>query len=125
MKPTDWLPLFDGDGLTKWAINGLNHLEIDGDALVVHPDPKGEGVRAEVGGASWDNYVLSAEAATLTTASNSPPAARRSIANSSPGRSSWPTTPTCRKTIQRASPTSRKSKSRSRRKLGSTSVTTA
>jgi len=61
MKPTDWLPLFDGASLAKWGIDVPDHLEIDGDALVVHPDAKGEGVRAEVGGASWDNYILSAD----------------------------------------------------------------
>ncbi|MHC4982842.1 MAG: family 16 glycoside hydrolase [Planctomycetota bacterium] len=61
MEPTDWLALFDGTGLAKWAFDGGENLEIDGDTLVVTDHPKGKGLKAEVGGASWDNYVLSAD----------------------------------------------------------------
>ena len=54
---TDWLPLTPGGDLSKWWIDVPDALRKDGDALVC----TGSDVRAEVGGMSWDNYVLSAE----------------------------------------------------------------
>lgn len=57
MKETEWLPLFDGTNLSKWGIGGLDNMEIEGDTLVIREKP----VKAEVGGASWDNYVISAD----------------------------------------------------------------
>jgi len=57
MRETEWLPLFDGTNLSKWAIDGLDEMEIEGDTLVIREKP----VKAEVGGSSWDNYVISAD----------------------------------------------------------------
>ena len=57
MTATDWLPLWDGTDLGKWYIDGPGCIELDGDNLVL----TAEGKKAEVGGESWDNYVLSAD----------------------------------------------------------------
>ncbi|HUT03414.1 MAG TPA: family 16 glycoside hydrolase [bacterium] len=57
MTTMDWLPLWDGTGLGKWYIDGPGTVELDGDVLVLTTDGK----KAEVGGESWDNYVLSAD----------------------------------------------------------------
>ncbi|MBN1917210.1 MAG: hypothetical protein JW889_04815 [Verrucomicrobia bacterium] len=55
--PTDWLPLTPGGDLSKWWIDTSDGLRVDGDTLVF----TGPDVRAEVGGMSWDDYVLSAD----------------------------------------------------------------
>ncbi|MFH0953500.1 MAG: family 16 glycoside hydrolase [Verrucomicrobiota bacterium] len=55
-NPTRWLTLFDGSSLGKWAISA-DGMEIDGDTLVF----SGKAAKAEVGGMSWDNYVLGAD----------------------------------------------------------------
>lgn len=56
MKATGWRTLFDGSDLDKWVICNED-IELDGDALTI----AGDGVRAETGGESWDNYLLKAE----------------------------------------------------------------
>lgn len=55
MKATSWLTLFDGTDLDKWVVH--EGIELDGKNLVIAP----EGVRAETGGQSWDNYLLRGE----------------------------------------------------------------
>ncbi len=57
MNTTDWLPLWDGTDLSKWYIDGPGSIELDSETLVV----TGDGKKAEVGGESWDNYVLRVE----------------------------------------------------------------
>ena len=55
MNETEWLPLFDGTNLSKWGFDGLDNMELEGDTLVISD----KAVKAEVGGASWDNYIIS------------------------------------------------------------------
>jgi len=52
VKETEWLRLFDGTSLGKWVGVAEENVGIEGDALVITDHPRGEGVRAEVGGAS-------------------------------------------------------------------------
>jgi 3-keto-disaccharide hydrolase len=58
-SPTDWLVLFDGSSLGKWVGAAAGNVDIEGDTLVIRDDPKDQGVRAETGGASWADYVIS------------------------------------------------------------------
>ena len=52
-----WLPLAEGGDFSKWVLDPDDAIEVDGDGVVrVCKDAKGE-----VGGVSWDNYVLSCE----------------------------------------------------------------
>ena len=56
MGRTGWRRLFDGTDLDKWVmIGGVPQLE--GKSMVF----AGDDVRAEAGGESWDNYLLSAD----------------------------------------------------------------
>ena len=55
-KATGWRSLFDGSDLDKWVICDKD-VGIDGETLAF----VGDGIRAETGGMSWDNYVLKAE----------------------------------------------------------------
>ena len=57
-RETGWLALSENGDTSKW--NGLQpgkNMEIEGDTWVF----TGQDVRAEVGGMSWDDYILSAE----------------------------------------------------------------
>ena len=56
MGRTGWRRLFDGSDLDKWVIIGKTP-KLEGEAMVF----AGDGVRAEGGGMSWDNYLLSAD----------------------------------------------------------------
>lgn len=56
MKPTGWITLFDGTDLDKW-LTCEGDIALDGEAIAI----AGDGVRAETGGESWDNYLLRAE----------------------------------------------------------------
>ena len=56
MRATGWRTLFDGSDLDKWVIINAN-FKLEGQTLVF----AGDGVRAECGGESWDNYLLKAE----------------------------------------------------------------
>ena len=58
------LPLAEGGSLTRWTIGSPGDARIDGDAWVF----TGQDVRWEVGGMSWDNYVLSADVQVVRTA---------------------------------------------------------
>ena len=51
------LPLSESASLSKWAISNPEDVRTDGDTWVF----TGKDVRAEIGGMSWDNYVLSAD----------------------------------------------------------------
>jgi len=55
MKATGWFTLFNGSDLDKWVVH--EGIDIDGNTLVIAP----EGVCAETGGESWDNYLLRGE----------------------------------------------------------------
>lgn len=57
------LPLAKGASLRNWAINNPQDVKLDGDTWVF----TGKDVRAEVGGMSWDNYVLSADVQVVRT----------------------------------------------------------
>ncbi|HUW85144.1 MAG TPA: family 16 glycoside hydrolase [Phycisphaerae bacterium] len=52
-----WLPLFDGTNLSRWWIDDPDAMAVERDVLVF----RDRAVRAEVGGMSWDDYILSAE----------------------------------------------------------------
>lgn len=45
--------------MAKWVGVAAENVAIEGDTLVIRDHPRGEGVRAETGGASWDNYIIS------------------------------------------------------------------
>jgi len=52
-----WLPLAAEGDLSKWILDPGDAITHDGDSLLF----TGKDVKGEVGGMSWDNYVLSAE----------------------------------------------------------------
>lgn len=52
-----WLPLAAEGDLSKWVLDPGDAIAHDGDALLFTD----KDVKGEVGGMSWDNYVLSAE----------------------------------------------------------------
>jgi len=60
------LPLAASGSLAQWVIGSPEDARIEGDVWVFTGDP--ENVRWEVGGMSWDNYVLSADVQVARTA---------------------------------------------------------
>ena len=58
------LPLAKGASLRNWGLNNPEDVKIDSDTWVF----TGKDVRAEIGGMSWDNYVLSADVRVVSTA---------------------------------------------------------
>ena len=55
MRSAGWRALFDGSDLDKWVIDG--NCKLEGKTLVF----AGDDLKAETGGMSWDNYLLSAD----------------------------------------------------------------
>ena len=53
-KATDWIDLTPDGDLSKWVTGPPAEFRVEGDTFVFH----GPDVRAEVGGMSWDDYVL-------------------------------------------------------------------
>lgn len=56
-EATDWFALTPDGDLSKWVTGPAEDFRVEGDTLIfLGPD-----VRAEVGGMSWDNYILGAD----------------------------------------------------------------